>query len=155
MFERFTEPARDVLELAQDEARSLGHSYVGSEHFLLALLCAEDAVAADVLNDVGITPERVRAAMPSGGASPTVAEGRLGLTPRAKMALELALREALAFGDYYVGTAHVLLALTRVSDGGAARILLDLGIDPQRVGGAVLRLRSAPDGRWRAGAWSR
>jgi ATP-dependent Clp protease ATP-binding subunit ClpC len=69
------------------------------------------------------------------------------------MALELALREALAFGDSYVGTAHILLALMRVSDGGAARILFDLAVEPGRVGGEVLRLRSAPDGSWRAGAW--
>lgn len=153
MFERFTEPARHVLELAQDEARSLRHDYVGSEHVLLALLRPEEGVAANVLNDLGITPEQVRDAVPIGGASPEVMEGQLRLTPRAKMALELALREALAFGDCYVGTAHILVALTRVSDGGAARILFDLGVDPARVGGEVLRVRSAPDGSWQAGAW--
>lgn len=118
MFERFTEPARHVLELAQDEARSLRHHYVGSEHVLLALLRAEEGVAANVLNDLGITPEQVRDAVPIGGASPEVMEGQLRLTPRAKMALELAVREGLAFGDCYVGTAHILVALTRVSDGG-------------------------------------
>jgi len=69
------------------------------------------------------------------------------------MALGLALRETLAFSDDYVGTAHILLALTRVSDGGAARILFDLGVDPERVGGEVLRMRSAPDGSWQPGAW--
>jgi hypothetical protein len=154
MFERFTEPARHMLRLAQDEARSLEHTYVGTEHLLLALLRAEDGVAAGVLNDLGITRERVRAVMPSSSGSPNVTEGRLDLTPRARMALALALREALAFGDYDVGTAHLLLALTRVSDGGAARILFDLGVDPERVGGEALRLRSAPDGSWQAGSWA-
>jgi ClpA/ClpB-like protein len=152
MFERFTEPARDVLGLAQDEARLLGHNYVGSEHVLLALLRAE-GLAGAVLNDLRITPDQVREAVRIDGSCPEVASGRLRFTPRAKMALELALREALAFADYYVGTAHILLALMRVSDGRAARILFDLGVEPERVGGEVLRLRSAPDGSWRAGAW--
>jgi hypothetical protein len=153
MFERFTEPAGHVLRLAQAEARSLGHNYVGSEHVLLGLLRAEEGVAAGVLNDLGITPKQVRDAVPVEGAGPKITEGQLRFTPRAKMALSLALRETLAFGDSYVGTAHILLALTRVNEGAAARILFDLGVDPERVAGEVLGLRSAPDGGWKVDAW--
>ena len=153
MFERFSEPARSVVVLAQEEARSLGDDHIGSEHLLLALLGSEDGVAAGVLDDLGITPERVRAVMPGRDATPAVTDRRLGLTPRARMTLELALREALAFGDTQIGTAHILLALTRVRDGGAARMLFDLGVDPERVAGEALRLRQAPDGSWQADAW--
>ena len=103
MFERFTEPARHVLKLAQDEARSLRHDYVGSEHVLLALLRAEEGVAANVLNDLGITPEQVRDAVPIGGASPEVMEGQLRLTPRAKMALELSIPQV----NFHAGSVSV------------------------------------------------
>jgi ATP-dependent Clp protease ATP-binding subunit ClpA len=154
MFERFTEPVSDVLKLAQGEARSLGHSRVGTEHVLLGLVRARDGVAAAVLEDLDITTERVRHALPADIARPRATEGRLELTPRAKMTLELALRETLAFGDSYVGTAHVLLGLTRVSESRAARIMFDLGVDPQRAGHEVLRLRSAADGSWKGGVWN-
>jgi ATP-dependent Clp protease ATP-binding subunit ClpC len=153
VFERFTEPVRHVMVSAQDEARLLGHDHVGCEHLLLALIGAEDCVAANVLDDLEITRERVRAVMPHAGVSRSATRARAGRPPRANMALSLALREALAFGDHYVSTAHLLLALTRVSEGRAARIMFDLGVDPEWVSGEVLRLRSAPDGSWQAGGW--
>jgi Clp amino terminal domain, pathogenicity island component len=149
----FSEPAREVVELAQDEARSLEHNWVGSEHLLLALGRAEEGVAAGVLGDLGIVPERVRDVMASGGARPQDTSAKLRFTPRANMVLSLALRETLAFGDSFVGTAHILLALTRVSEGRAARIMFDLGVDPGEVAGEVLTVRHAPTGSWRSGAW--
>lgn len=154
MFECLTEPARHAVGMAQDEARLLRQTYLGSEHLLLGLVRAEEGVAAGVLSNLGITPVRVRDVVAIGSASPQVKSGKLRYTPRAKMALELALRETLAFGDSFVGTAHILLALTRVSEGRAARIIFDLGVDPGQVGGEVLSARSAPDGSWRAGAWA-
>jgi hypothetical protein len=153
MFDYLTEPARHAVGMGHDEARLLRQTYVGSEHLLLGLVRSEEGVAAGVLSDLGITPERVRDVVAIGSASPEAKSGKPRYTPRAKMALALALRETLAFGDFFVGTAHILLALTRVSEGRAARIIFDLGLDPGQVGGAVLSVRSAPDGSWRAGGW--
>jgi hypothetical protein len=155
MFEgfSFSEPAREVVGLARDEARSLEHNWVGSEHLLLALGRAEEGVAAGVLSGLGIVPERVRAVMASGGARPQDTSAKLRFTPRASMVLSLAMRETLAFGDSFVGTAHILLALTRVSEGRAARIMFDLGVDPGKVGAELLTMRHAPNGSWRSGAW--
>jgi ATP-dependent Clp protease ATP-binding subunit ClpC len=153
MFERFTPPARQMVGFAQDEARLLEHNYLGSEHLLLGLLRAEEGVAADVLKDLGITLERVRDVVRIGGSSAELTSGRLRLTPRAKKVLELALREAFAFRDGYVTTAHILLALMRVGECRAARILFDLGADTEDISGEVLRVRSATGGSWEEGAW--
>lgn len=153
MFERFTAPARQMVVFAQDEARLLEHNYIGSEHLLLGLLRAEEGVAADVLTDLGITLERVRDAVRIGGASTELTSDPLRFTPRAKKALELALREALAFRDGYITTAHILLALMRVGESRAARILFDLGADAEHIGGEVLRVRSTMGGSWEEGAW--
>ena len=153
MFERFTAPARQMVGFAQDEARLLEHNYIGSEHLLLGLLRAEAGVAADVLKDLGITLERVRDAVPSGGSGAELTSGQLRLTPRAKKVLELALREAFAFRDGYITTAHILLALTRVGESRAARILFDLGADAEHIGGEVLRVRSTSGGNWEEGTW--
>ena len=153
MFERFTAPARQTVVFAQDEARLLGHSHMGSEHLLLGLLRAEDGVAAGVLKDLGITVERVRDAVRIGGSSAELTSGQSRFTPRAKKVLELALREVLAFRDRYTTTAHILLALTRVDESGAMRILFDLGVDAEQIGGEILRLRSTLGGNSGEGAW--
>jgi hypothetical protein len=153
MFERFTAPARRMVVFAQDEARLLGHSHMGSEHLLLGLLRAEDGVAAGVLKDLGITVERVRDAVRIGGSSAVPTSGQSRFTPRAKKVLELALREVLAFRDRYTTTAHILLALTRVDESRATRILFDLGADAEQIGGEILRLRSTLGGNSEEGAW--
>jgi ATP-dependent Clp protease ATP-binding subunit ClpA len=152
VFERFTAAARQAVLFAPEEARLLNHGYVGSEHVLLGLLRVEEGVAARALKSVGVTHERVRghlvrvAGTREGGNS-----DQLPFTPRAKMVVELALREALAFSDGHIATAHILLALTRVNDGTATRVLFDLGADPQHVGGEVLDLRSGRT--WEEGGW--
>jgi hypothetical protein len=138
MFERFTAPARRMVVFAQDEARLLGHSHIGSEHLLLGLLRAEDGVAAGVLKDLGITVERVRDAVRIGGSSAELTAGQSRFTPRAKKVLELALREVLAFRARYTTTAH---------------ILFDLGADAEQIGGEILRLRSTLGGNSEEGAW--
>ena len=153
MFERFTAPARQMVVFAQDEARLLEHNYIGSEHLLLGLLRAEEGVAAGVLNDLGITLERVRDVVRIGGPSAELPSGQIPFTPRAKKVLELALREAFAFRDGYITTAHILLALTRVGESRAARILFDLGADAEHIGGEVLRVRSTTGGSWEERAW--
>ena len=106
-----------------------------------------------MLTDLGITLERVRGAVRSGGSGAELTSGQLGLTPRAKKALELALREPFAFRDGYITTGHVLLALTRVAESRAARILFDLGADAEQIGGEVLRVRSTSGGSWEEGTW--
>jgi ATP-dependent Clp protease ATP-binding subunit ClpC len=153
MFERFTAPVRQMVVFAQDEGRLLGHSHMGSEHLLLGLLRAEEGVAAGVLKDLGITLERVRDAVRIGGSSAGLTSGQPRFTPRAKKALELALREALAFRDGYTTTAHILVALMRVGESRAARILFDLGADAEQIGGELLRLRSTMGGNSEEGAW--
>lgn len=153
MFERFTTPARQAVGLAHEEATALGHDYVGSEHLLLGLLQADEGVAAGVLRELGITVQRAREAIRTAGPRAQATTGGLRFSPRAKKALELASREPLAFGERDITTAHLLLGLTRVSEGAAARVLFDLGVDPERVGGEVLRLRSAAGGGWNARAW--
>jgi Clp amino terminal domain, pathogenicity island component len=153
MFERFTAPARQTVQLADEEARLLGHDHIGTEHLLLGLLRAQDGVAAGVLADLGITPGRAREAIRIVPSHAEATSDRHRFSPRAKMALELALRERLPFKDPYITTAHLLLALTRVSQGAAARVMFDLGVDPEQVGGELLRLRSAAGGGWHERAW--
>jgi ATP-dependent Clp protease ATP-binding subunit ClpA len=151
MFERFTAPARQTVVFAQDEARSLEHSHMGSEHLLLGLARAEAGVAAGVLKNLGITVERVRDAVRISGSSAEPSSSELRFTPRAKKALEIAQREALAFRDGYLTTAHILLALTRVDESRAMRVLFDLGADADQIGAEILRLRptvSRKDGTW-------
>ena len=145
MFERFTEPARQVVVHAQEEARSLGHNYIGTEHLLLGLLRMEDGLARRVLTSLDIALEEVREQLARivgrGDAEPA---GQIPFTPRAKKALELSLREALALGHDYIGTEHVLLGLVRVDDGVAARILADLGAPAERVREGVLGALGGP-----------
>src|SRR5450756_632194 len=148
MFERFTERARQVVVLAQEEARALKHNYIGTEHLLLGLLREEEGVAARVLDGLEVSVEEVRAAVVrivgSGEESP---QGQIPFTPRAKKVLELALREALSLGHNYIGTEHILLGLVREDEGVAARILLDLDAEPEKIRGEVMRTLSGPGRR--------
>jgi ATP-dependent Clp protease ATP-binding subunit ClpC len=142
LFERFTERARQVIVLAQDEARLLKHNYIGTEHLLLGLLREEDGVARRVLESLGITSEAVRVrvvAIVGEGEGEAVSAGQIPFTPRAKKVLELALREGLSLGHNYIGTEHILLGIARENDGVAARIVLELGADAETIRDAVIR----------------
>src|SRR6058998_2601531 len=138
MFERFTERARQVVVLAQEEARTLKHNYIGTEHILLGLLREEEGLAARVVRIVGSGEE--------------VTSGQIPFTPRAKKVLELALREALSLGHNYIGTEHILLGLVRENEGVAARILLDFDADSEKIRNEVIRMLSGPGSRQRSGA---
>jgi excisionase family DNA binding protein len=128
-FARFTKRARTVLEFAQDEAHRLGHNYIGTEHVLLGLLREVEGVAARVLRDQGIELASVRAAVESvTGRGQHEAEGEVSLTPRSKMVLELAVKEADALHHSYIGTEHLLLGLLAEGEGVAARVLKDFGV---------------------------
>ena len=148
MFERFTERARQVVVLAQEEARQLKHNYIGTEHILLGLLREEEGLAARVLESLDITVERVRAQVVRiVGSGEEVTSGQIPFTPRAKKVLELALREALSLGHNYIGTEHILLGLVRENEGVAARILLDFDADSEKIRNEVIRMLSGPGSR--------
>jgi len=153
MFERFTERARQVVVLAQEEARTLKHNYIGTEHILLGLLREEEGLAARVLESLDITVERVRAQVVRiVGSGEEVTSGQIPFTPRAKKVLELALREALSLGHNYIGTEHILLGLVRENEGVAARILLDFDADSEKIRNEVIRMLSGPGGRRQSGS---
>jgi ATP-dependent Clp protease ATP-binding subunit ClpC len=141
MFERFTDRARRVVVLAQEDARLLNHNYIGTEHILLGLVHEGDGVAARALTSLDISLEAVRIKVEQiigrGQAAPT---GHIPFTPRAKKVLELSLREALQLGHNYIGTEHILLGLVREGEGVAAQVLVALGADLARVRQAVLSL---------------
>ena len=143
MFERFTDRARRVVVLAQEEARLLNHNYIGTEHILLGLISEEEGVAARALESMGISLAAVRAEVEEiigrGGASPS---GPIPFTPRAKKVLELSLREALQLGHNYIGTEHILLGLIREGEGVAAQVLVKLRADLSRVRQQVIQLLS-------------
>src|SRR2546423_13148314 len=140
MFERFTERARQVVVLAQDEARTLKHNYIGTEHILLGLLREEEGLAARVLDSLDITVEEVRAQVARAiGQGDEVTTGQIAFTPRARKVLELAQREALELGHDYIATEHILLGLVRETDGVAVRILLDFDADAGTVRDEVIR----------------
>ncbi len=148
MFEKFTERARQVVVLAQQEARVLKHNYIGTEHILLGLLREEEGLAARVLESLDITVERVRAQVVRiVGSGEEVTSGQIPFTPRAKKVLELALREALSLGHNYIGTEHILLGLVRENEGVAARILLDFDADSEKIRNEVIRMLAGPEGR--------
>src|SRR3974377_2055706 len=152
MFERFTERDRQSVVLAQEEARTLKHNYIGTEHILLGLLREEEGLAARVLESLDITVEEVRAQVARiVGQGDEVTTGQIPFTPRAKKVLELALREALSLGHNYSGTEHILLGLVRENEGVAARILLDFDADAEKIRTKILRMLSAP-ARRQAGA---
>ncbi len=152
MFERFTERARQVVVLAQDEARTLKHNYIGTEHILLGLLREEEGLAARVLDSLDITVEEVRAQVARiVGQGDEVTTGQIPFTPRAKKVLELALREALSLGHNYIGTEHILLGLVRENEGVAARILLDFDADAEKIRNEIIRMLSGPGRRQGAG----
>lgn len=147
MFERFTERARQVVVLAQEEARDLKHGYIGTEHLLLGLLREEQGLAARILDDRDVTVERTRGQVVlMVGVGDTKTNGQIPFTDRGKRVLELALREALSLGHNYIGTEHILLALAREGEGAGTRVLHDvLGKDWQEiVRGDVLGLLSGP-----------
>jgi len=143
VFERFTDRARRVVVLAQEEARLLNHSYIGTEHILLGLIHEGEGVAAKALESLTISLEAVRAQVEeiigTGGSSPS---GHIPFTPRAKKVLELSLREALQLGHNYIGTEHILLGLIREGEGVAAQVLVKLGADLSRVRQQVIQLLS-------------
>jgi hypothetical protein len=143
MFERFTDRARRVVVLAQEEARLLNHNYIGTEHILLGLIHEGEGVAAKALESLGISLEAVRAQVEEiigqGQSAPT---GHIPFTPRAKKVLELSLREALQLGHNYIGTEHILLGLIREGEGVAAQVLVKLGGDLSRVRQQVIQLLS-------------
>jgi ClpA/ClpB-like protein len=141
MFERFTDRARRVVVLAQEEARMLNHDYIGTEHILLGLIHEGQGVAATALESLDISLEVVRSEVAEiigqGKAAPT---GHIPFTPRAKKVLELSLREALQLGHKYIGTEHILLGLIREGEGVAAQVLMKLGADLNRVREQVIQL---------------
>ena len=144
MFERFTDRARRVVVLAQEDARLLKHNYIGTEHILLGLIHEGDGVAAKALESLGISLEAVRAEVQEIiGTGESEPSGQIPFTPRAKKVLELSLREALQLGHNYIGTEHILLGLIREGEGVAAQVLAKLGADQSRVRREVLRLLSA------------
>ena len=153
-FGRFTDRARRVVVLAQEESRVLRHDFVGTEHILLGLLREEEGIGARVLRSLDITVERVHAeVVRSAGLGEGVASGQLPFTAGAKEALELALREALLLGHNYIGTEHVLLGLAREDHEGLAdRILLDLGADAETLRNEVIRILSGSGGESSIGA---
>ena len=145
MFERFSERARHVVVLAQDEARSLKHNYIGTEHLLLGLFREEEGIAARALESLGITLEEVRAQVARiVGEGDEISGGQIPFTPRAKKVLELSMREALSLGHNYIGTEHILLGVARENDGVAERILLDLGADDEKIRDAVIAALGGP-----------
>ncbi len=148
MFERFTDRARRVLVLAQEEARLLNHSYIGTEHILLGLLHEGEGIAAKTLESLGIELEQVRERIVETiGPAGTAPAGSPPFTPRAKKVLELSLREALQLGHNHIGTEHLLLGLVREGEGVAAQVLVNLGADLSTVRQQVIQLLSGYEGK--------
>jgi ATP-dependent Clp protease ATP-binding subunit ClpC len=147
MFERFTDRARRVVVLAQEEARMLNHNYIGTEHILLGLIHEGEGVAAKALESLGISLEAVRSQVEEIiGQGQQAPSGHIPFTPRAKKVLELSLREALQLGHNYIGTEHILLGLIREGEGVAAQVLVKLGADLNRVRQQVIQLLSGYQG---------
>ncbi len=148
MFERFTDRARRVVVLAQQEAHGLDHNYIGTEHILLGLVAEGEGVAARALESFGVSlpavREQVEVIVGRGSSSPS---GRVPFTVRAKKLLELSLREALQRGHNYIGTEHILLGLVREPESVAARVLVRAGVDLARVRERVVALLAGQAGQ--------
>src|ERR1700683_1778026 len=142
MFERFTDRARRVVVLAQEEARMLNHDYIGTEHILLGLVHEGQGMAAKALEALGISLEAVRQQVQEivGRGQQAARSGHIPFTPQAKKTLELAFREAVQLGHNYIGTEHILLGLIREGEGTAAQVLVSLGADLDRVRQQVIEL---------------
>ena len=148
MFERFTDRARRVVVLAQEEARMLNHNYIGTEHILLGLIHEGEGVAAKALESLGISLDAVRQQVEEIiGQGQQAPSGHIPFTPRAKKVLELSLREALQLGHNYIGTEHILLGLIREGEGVAAQVLVKLGADLNKVRQQVIQLLSGYQGK--------
>jgi ATP-dependent Clp protease ATP-binding subunit ClpC len=143
MFERFTDRARKVVVLAQEEARNFNHDYIGTEHLLLGLIREGEGVAAKAMEMSGLTYEGLQVAVGEiSGSSSSAPSGHIPFTPRAKKALEMSLREALQFGHNYIGTEHILLGVLREPDGAAAQALVAVGADPDELRQRVIQILS-------------
>ena len=149
MFERFTASLRRILVHAQDEARKLSQNFIGTEHFLLAIIKEGDLLAAQVLAELDLTYEKVMPEVlehvPPG--SPPELRASPPFTPRAKKLLELSLREAMHLGDNFIGPEHLLLGLIREGEGVGATVIIDLGVELETVRQAVLKKRNDPQSR--------
>src|ERR1700691_54308 len=153
MFERFTDRARRVVVLAQEEATMLNHHYIGTEHILLGLIHEGEGVAAKALESLGISLDAVRQQVEGIiGQGQQAPSGHIPFTPRAKKVFELSLREALQLGHNYIGTEHILLGLIREGDGVAAQVLVKLGADLNRVRQQVIQLIHGYQGKEPAAA---
>ena len=152
LFEKMTDQGRQVIGLAQQEARDLNHSSLGTEHLLLGLLAEGHGAAAESLTSLGVSLDVTRDAVAAliGRGKPPAPEGHLPLTSQSRKVLELAVREALQLGHMHVGTGHLLLGITRIGDGAAVRILVAHGTDMRLVRERVIqRLQDYPDGEGR------
>jgi ATP-dependent Clp protease ATP-binding subunit ClpC len=146
MFERFTDQAQRVVVLAQEEARTLDHDYIGTEHLLLGLLREGEGVAAKALESLGVSLDEVRGQVEEIIGRGRQAPGeRIPFTPRAKKVLELSQREAMQFGHSYIGTEHILLGLIREGEGVAAQVLVRSGAEQRRVRQRVTQLLPDPE----------
>src|SRR5579884_2676655 len=140
-FDKFTERARKVLTLAQEEAQRFNHNYIGTEHLLLGLVREGDGVAAKVLSNLGVELQKVRSAVEFIiGRGERQVSGDIGLTPRAKKVIELAVDEARRLGHHYIGTEHLLLGLIREGEGIAAGVLESLGVNLEKVRTEVIKV---------------
>src|SRR3954454_5500066 len=154
-FDKFTERARKVLQLAQEEAQRFNHNYIGTEHILLGLVREGDGVAARVLNNLGIELHKVRSAVEFIiGRGDRMVMGEIGLTPRAKRVIELAVDEARRLNHHYIGTEHLLLGLVREGEGIAAGVLESLGVSLEKVRAQVIEVLKSSSG-YSAGSGAR
>src|SRR5690242_21666201 len=145
-FDKFTERARKVLSLAQEEAQRFQHNYIGTEHLLLGLVREGEGVAAKVLNSLGVDLQKVREAVEFIiGRGDQIVLGEIGLTPRAKKVIELAVDEARRLNHHYIGTEHILLGLVREGEGIATGVLESLGVNLERVRTATIRILNGED----------